>query len=77
MNANPTGGASVVEFRTTDQKRFLSNRNCLLTLLKNAQHVLLLAVVPLTLLLLVGGVGRQPAAAPVVVCQGRFSGRDA
>jgi GT2 family glycosyltransferase len=55
VNANPTGGASVVEFRTTDQKRFLSNRNCLLTLLKNAQHVLLLAVVPLTLLLLVEG----------------------
>src|SRR5204863_8533984 len=39
---NPKGGEKVVETRTTDRKRFLANRNGLLTLLKDAQHVLLL-----------------------------------
>lgn len=48
---NPAGGERPVEFRTTEQKRFLTNRNALLTLLKNAQHVLLL-LVPLQVMLL-------------------------
>ena len=49
---NPTGGTKTVELRSTDEKRYFSNRNGLLTLLKNGQHVILLAVVPLTFLLL-------------------------
>ena len=41
----------MVEVRTSDTKRYYTNRNCLLLLLKNAQHALLL-LVPLQLLLL-------------------------
>ncbi len=41
---NPAGGATPVEFRTSEQKRFLTNRNSLLTLLKNAQHLLFVLV---------------------------------
>jgi GT2 family glycosyltransferase len=48
---NPSGGITTVEFRTNDRKRFLTNRNCLLTLLKNGQHVLLLTIIPLIALL--------------------------
>jgi GT2 family glycosyltransferase len=48
---NPSGGITTVEFRTNDRKRFLTNRNCLLTLLKNGQHILLLAIIPLIALL--------------------------
>ena len=43
--------ARAVEFRTSDTKRFYANRNSLLALMKNAQHVLLL-LVPLQLCLL-------------------------
>ena len=49
--ANPKGGGKLVEFRTSDTKRFYANRNSLLVLLKNAQHLLLL-LVPLQLCLL-------------------------
>ncbi len=49
---NPGGGTQTVEFRTTDEKRFFSNRNGLLTLLKSGQHLILLAVIPQTFLLL-------------------------
>jgi GT2 family glycosyltransferase len=45
---NPAGGGGTVEFRTSDTKRFYSNRNGLLVLLKNAQ-LLLLLLVPLQL----------------------------
>src|SRR6266567_5817654 len=48
---NPAGGARALEFRTSDTKRFYTNRNCLLVLLKNCQR-LLLVLVPLQLLLL-------------------------
>lgn len=48
---NPAGGDRTLEFRTSDTKRFYANRNCLLVLLKNAAH-LLLVLVPLQLLLL-------------------------
>jgi GT2 family glycosyltransferase len=48
---NPSGGITTVEFRTNDRKRFLTNRNCLLTLLKNGRHILLLAILPLLALL--------------------------
>lgn len=48
---NPQGGEQTVEFRTSDTKRFFANRNALLVLLKNGQHLLLL-LVPLQILLL-------------------------
>lgn len=44
---NPSGGITTVEFRTTDRKRFLTNRNSILTLLKNGRHILLLPLIPL------------------------------
>lgn len=43
---NPAGGTRVVENRTSVQKRFLANRNRLLTLAKNGQHLLLLMLLP-------------------------------
>ena len=48
---NPGGGEQILEKRTSDSKRFYSNRNSLLVLLKNCQHLLLL-LVPLQILLL-------------------------
>jgi GT2 family glycosyltransferase len=48
---NPKGRTKVVEHRTSDAKRFLTNRNNLLCLLKNGRHVLLLLVFPQLLLL--------------------------
>ncbi len=48
---NPAGGIETLEFRTTDKKRFLTNRNALLTILKNGQHILLLTVIPQVCLL--------------------------
>lgn len=48
---NPAGGGSVVEFRTSDLKRYYTNRNSLLAVLKNARG-LLLFMVPLQLGLL-------------------------
>ncbi len=44
-NVNPAGGGTVVENRTSDTKRYYANRNALLVLLKNAEHLLLAAVV--------------------------------
>lgn len=49
---NPEGFGEIAEWRTSDTKRYLANRNNLLVLFKNAQHLLLL-MVPLQLLLLV------------------------
>lgn len=40
-SVNPAGGERVVEYRTSDTKRFYANRNSMLVLLKNCQHVLL------------------------------------
>lgn len=51
VTANPEGGTKVVESRTTHSKRFYANRNALLFLTKNSQHVLLLLLVPHLLLL--------------------------
>jgi GT2 family glycosyltransferase len=48
---NPAGSGEIVEVRTSDTKRFYANRNGLVVLLKNSQH-LLLALVPLQLLML-------------------------
>ena len=38
---NPKGGKAIRELRTSDTKRYFANRNGLLCLLKNAQHILL------------------------------------
>jgi len=48
---NPRGGERVIEARTSDSKRYYANRNNLVVLLKNSQHLLLL-LVPLQLLML-------------------------
>ena len=50
-NVNPKGGEKTIEFRTSDSKRYYANRNNLLVLLKNAQHILLL-LVPLQVMLM-------------------------
>ncbi len=49
---NPAGGAQATEFRTNDQKRFLTNRNTLLTVLKSG-HSLLLLLVPIQIAFLI------------------------
>ena len=54
-NVNPKGDSGTVELRTSDSTRFYSNRNSLLTLLKSAQHLLLLLVPMQVLLLLAEG----------------------
>jgi len=48
---NPRGGERVLEARTSDTKRYYANRNNLVVLLKNSQHLLLL-LVPLQLVML-------------------------
>lgn len=48
---NPGGNTKIVELRTSDNKRYLTNRNTLISLLKNGQHILLLLVIPHLLLL--------------------------
>src|SRR5262249_16427914 len=46
VDVNPKGDGQIVESRTSVTKRFYANRNSLLFLLKNAQHVLLLMLLP-------------------------------
>ncbi len=48
---NPQG--MTAEWRTSESKQFLTNRNGILLLLKNCQHILLVLLVPHLLLLLV------------------------
>lgn len=55
VNVNPSAEARPAEHRTSAQKRFLANRNRLLTLAKNSQHVLGLLLVPSALLVLLEG----------------------
>ncbi len=50
--SNPKGEGRMVEFRTNEMVRFLSNRNSLVVLLKNSQHILLLMAVLQALMLL-------------------------
>lgn len=52
-SANPKGGTKIVELRTSDSKRFYANRNHLLCLLKNSQHILLLLVLSSVFFLLI------------------------
>ena len=49
---NPEGDTKTIESRTSDYKRYLANRNGILLLLKNCQHILLLLLIPHLLLLL-------------------------
>jgi len=53
---NPAGETKIVESRTSETKRYLANRNNLLVLLKNSQHILLLLVIPHVLVLLLEAV---------------------
>jgi GT2 family glycosyltransferase len=64
---NPEGKERIVEFRTSDTKRYYANRNALLVLTKNCQHVLLL-LVPLQLSLLL----LEAVAGLVLVRRWRF-----
>jgi GT2 family glycosyltransferase len=52
---NPEGGTKIVENRTSPQKRFLANRNFLLVIAKNCEHILLLMLVSCTALMLAEG----------------------
>jgi GT2 family glycosyltransferase len=52
---NPEGGVKAVENRTSTQKRYLANRNFLLVLAKNCQHVLLVLLIPCALLIVAEG----------------------
>ena len=54
---NPAGGTKVIEMRTSESKRFFANRNQLLTILKDAQHILLLLLFPAIALILAEGLG--------------------
>src|SRR6202012_6269369 len=55
VSVNPGGGTKIVELRTSYGKRFYANRNHLLNLLKNSQHILLLLVIPSIGLMFVEG----------------------
>jgi GT2 family glycosyltransferase len=46
VSVNPVGGSKIVENRTSPSKRFLANRNSLLFIAKNCQHLLLLMLLP-------------------------------
>ena len=50
-DVNPNGGERVVQYQTSESKRYYTNRNCLLTLLKNGEHFLLI-LIPLQMALL-------------------------
>ena len=54
-NVNPKGQGAMVEYRTSDSKRFYANRNSLLVLLKHARHILFLLVFTQLLLLTLEG----------------------
>ncbi len=52
VGVNPDGGVTMAENRTSGRKRFLANRNRLLIISKNAQHILLLMLPPCAALIL-------------------------
>jgi GT2 family glycosyltransferase len=64
---NPLGGAKVVEFRTSDRKRYYANRNHLLVLAKNAQHLLFCSLVLQGFMLLI-----EALAAVIIVRRRSF-----
>ena len=65
--ANPSGGGSIIELRTNATTRYYSNRNSLLVILKNAQHILLLSAV-----LQVGMLIAEALAAAILTRSGTF-----
>lgn len=54
-SVNPAGGSTIVENRTSTQKRFLANRNGLLVIAKNCQHLLTLMLLPCATLVVLEG----------------------
>ena len=52
---NPAGGTRSVENRTSPTKRFLANRNSLVVIAKNCQHVLLLMIIPCAVIIFAEG----------------------
>ena len=50
---NPAGETKIVESRTSETKRYLANRNNILVLLKNSQHIFLVFLIAQLLLLFV------------------------
>lgn len=55
VGVNPEGGAKPAEHRTSTRKRFLANRNRMLVLVKNCQHLLLAMLPACALLVLLEG----------------------
>jgi hypothetical protein len=55
VGVNPDGGVIIAENRTSVRKRFLANRNRLLIISKNAQHILLFMLLPCAALILLEG----------------------
>jgi hypothetical protein len=64
---NPAGETKVTEARTSETKRFLANRNGILLVAKNAQHVFLLLLLPHLVLLLL-----EAIVALIVIRRWRF-----
>lgn len=52
-DVNPQGGEKIVAYQTSESKRYYTNRNCLLVLMKNCENVLLVVVLLNILLLAV------------------------
>jgi len=69
-NVNPAGGGNVVEFRTSDSKRYYANRNAFLTIWKNAEGLLFF-----TLLLQLGLLFIEAFAALLIVKRWSFVNR--
>jgi GT2 family glycosyltransferase len=70
-SVNPAGGNKIIENRTSTHRRFLSNRNSLLFIAKNCQHLLLLMLLPCAVLVWLEGLfvllmTRNPAIAKCV-----------
>ena len=55
VGVNPTGGATVAEHRTSTRKRYYANRNRLVSIAKDCQHVLLLLLIPSMMTVLAEG----------------------
>lgn len=54
-SVNPAGGSKIIENRTSTNTRFLANRNGLLAIAKNCQHLLLLMLLPCSMLIMLEG----------------------
>jgi GT2 family glycosyltransferase len=67
VHVNPEGGGQVVEFRTSDTKRFYANRNALLVLLKNGDSLLFILA-----LLQIGMLAVEALAALILVRRWAF-----